>query len=67
MTSLHTPYAWDNNITWWQMNHPDWLLYKCDNTFQCANVCRCYAEQGRYTMAFGGIITRRPNDEGDIS
>jgi len=32
VTSLYTPYAWDSNITWWQINHPDWLLYKCDRT-----------------------------------
>ena len=30
VTSLYTPYAWGSNITWWQINHPDWLLYKCD-------------------------------------
>ena len=34
--SLYTPYAWDagwgGNLTWWQTNHPDWLLYKCDRT-----------------------------------
>ena len=34
--SLYTPYAWDGgwggNLTWWQRNHPDWVLYKCDKT-----------------------------------
>ena len=34
--SLYTPYAWDGgwggNLTWWQTNHPDWVLYKCDRT-----------------------------------
>ena len=32
VTSLYTPYAGDSNITWWQLNHPEWLLYKCDRT-----------------------------------
>eukprot|EP01079_Euglenida_sp_SAG-EU17-18_P000394 gene394-2423_t len=34
VVAKYIPYAWDpdptRSLTWWQSNHPSWVLYKCD-------------------------------------
>jgi len=34
VTSFYAPFEGDftpqHDLTWWQTNHPDWILYKCD-------------------------------------
>jgi hypothetical protein len=35
-TSAYVPFDWPallhNSFDWWQANHPDWIVYKCDKT-----------------------------------